>query len=202
MSTVDPDDKSGVNSMPYKDYCVTVVDKVLGQFYSGDEMVPGYTRSIERDVMKFMFKETDINGEGGIVDYPGFPDTLRLDDLVTCPTCFFNPLNPVPGGFTYVEVYDPEYWMIFKGLSDSLSCYKPMYRMISRSTNSPLDQQTIALIITKYRISFENDIAAGKPVTILPADSFHFGFPLWFFEHDKVHQIMDEIFAEWQILDE
>ncbi len=202
MSTIDPEDTSGVNSMPYKDYCVRVVDKVLGQFYAGDEMAPGYTRSIERDVLRYMFKETGVSGEGGIVDYPGFPDTLNLDEIVTCPTCFFNLQNPVPGGFTYVEVYDPEYWMVFKDIVDSQNCFRPMYRMVARSTISPLDQQTIALIINKYRISFEDDIAAGKPVTIHPADSFHFGFPLWFFEHDKVYQIMDEIFAEWQILDE
>ena len=60
----------------------------------------------------------------------------------------------------------------------------------------------MAIIITKYRKAYEADIAAGLPVTILPADSFHFGFPLWFFEHESVYQIMDEIFAEWQILDE
>jgi len=74
--------------------------------------------------------------------------------------------------------------------------------MKARSTNSPLNNQAIGLIITKYRKSFEADIENGMPVNILPADSFHFGFPLWFFEHDKVYQIMDEIFAEWQILDE
>ena len=202
MAGTTSEDTSGVNSMPYKDYCVRVVDKVVGQFYAGDEMVPGYTRNIERDVMKYMFKETDISGDDGIVDYPGFPDTLNLDDMVTCPTCFFNPQNPLPGGFTYVEVYDPWYWLDFRDIGKSQNCFNPMYRMVARSTLSPLDQQTVAIIITKFRKNFEADIAAGKPVTIIPADSFHFGFPLWFFEHDKVYQIMDEIFAEWQILDE
>ena len=74
--------------------------------------------------------------------------------------------------------------------------------MRARSTVSPVDQQTIAVIITKYRKIFEQDIENGVPVTIIPADSFHFGFPLWFFDHDAVYRIMDEIFAEWQILDE
>jgi len=123
-----------------------------------------------------------------------------LDDAVTsCPACFFKPQSR---GFSYVEVYDPQYWMTFKLIPSSLNCYNAMYRMKARSTNSPLYDQAVAVIITKYRKSFEQDIENGVPVTILPADSFHFGFPLWFFEHDKVYQIMDEIFAEWQILDE
>ena len=116
-----------------------------------------------------------------------------------CSTCFF---NPQVRGFTYVEIYDPQYWMDFKLIPSSLGCYHAMYRMRARSTISPVDQQATGVIITKYRISFENDIANGKPVTIIPADSFHFGFPLWFFERDKVDQLMDEIFTEWQILDE
>ncbi len=202
MAGTTSEDTSGVNSMPYKDYCVSVVDKVVGQFHSGEDMAPNVSRSVARDVLTYMVKETDISGDDGIVDYPGFPDTLQLDDLVTCSTCFFNPQRPNPGGFTYVEVYDPQYWMVFKGIPWSLSCFNPMYRMKARSTISPLDYQTVAIIITRYRKSFEADIEAGKPVTILPADSFHFGFPLWFFEHDKVYQIMDEIFAKWQILDE
>ena len=99
-----------------------------------------------------------------------------------------------------MEVYDPQYWLDFKLIFNSLNCFKPMYRMQARSTASPVDGQAVALIITKYRKAYEADIAAGVPVTILPADSFHFGFPLWFFNHDSVSQIMDEIFAEWQIL--
>ncbi len=199
MAGTTSEDTSGVNSMPYKDYCVSVVDKVSGTFHSGEDMAPNVNRSLTRDALSLMIKEADDGGDDGIGDYPGFPDTLLLDDQVSCPTCFF---NPQVRGFTYVEVYDPEYWLNFKLIPSSLNCYNAMYRMKSRSTNSPLDGQAIGLIITKYRKSFEADIENGVPVDILPADSFHFGFPLWFFEHDKVYQIMNEIFAEWQILDE
>ncbi len=199
MAGMTSQDTSGVNSMPYKDYCVSVVDKVSAQFRSGEDMAPNVTRSLDRDALRMAVKETEDYGDGGIEDYPGFPDTLLLDEQVTCATCFF---NPQVRGFTYVEIYDSQYWMDFKLIPSSLGCFRPMYRMRARSTVSPVDQQTIAVIITKYRKIFEQDIENGVPVTIIPADSFHFGFPLWFFDHDAVYRIMDEIFAEWQILDE
>lgn len=199
MAGLTSEDTSGVNSMPYKDYCISVVDKVSGVFHSGEDMAPNVSRILKRDAMRLMIKESEDIGEDGIVNYPGFPDSLVLSDLVTCSTCFFNPLDR---GFSYVEVYDPQYWMDFRLIPSSLNCYHPMYRMLARNSNSPLDGQAVGVIITKYRKSFEEDIANGKPVTIIPADSFHLGFPLWFFDHDKVNQIMDEIFAEWQILEE
>jgi hypothetical protein len=199
MAGTTSEDTSGVNSMPYKDYCISVVDKVSGVFFSGEDMAPNVNRSLERDALSFMVKEDEDIGESGIADYPNFPDTLSLDPMVTCSGCFF---NQQARGFTYVEVYDPQYWLDFKLIPSSRSCYHPMYRMQARSTISPLHEQTVAVIITKYRENFEAEIAAGKPVTVIPADSFHFGFPLWFFQHEKVHTIMDEIFAEWQILAE
>ena len=101
---------------------------------------------------------------------------------------------------TYIRTMS--FWLDFKLMPGSQSCFRPMYRMKARSTLSCVNDQTVAVIITRYRKNFEADIEAGKPVTILPADSFHFGFPLWFFNHEKVDQITDEIFAEWQILDE
>ncbi len=199
MAGLMSEDTSGVNSMPYKDYCISVVDKVSGVFHSGEDMAPNVNRNLERDALRLMVKESEDMGEDGIANYPGFPDSLELNDLVTCSTCFF---NPQIRGFSYVEVYDPQYWMDFRLIPSSRYCYHPIYRMRARNSNSPLDGEAVAVIITKYRKSFEQDIADGKPVTIIPADSFHFGFPLWFFDHDKVYQIMDEIFAEWQILEE
>lgn len=199
MAGLTSEDTSGVNSMPYKDYCISVVDKVSGVFHSGEDMAPNVNRNLDRDGVRYMVKDTEDPSDDGISNYPGFPDTLLLDDQVTCSSCFFNPQDR---GFSYVEVYDPQYWMDFRLIPSSLPCYHPMYRMRARSTNSPVDEQATAVIITKYRISFERDIANGKPVTILPADSFHFGFPLWFFDRDSVDLLMNEIFAEWQILDE
>jgi hypothetical protein len=197
MAGFNSEDTSGVNSMPYKDFCISVVDKIKGQFHTGENMVPNVQRDEDNDALSYIVKDWMGNGEDGIDNYPNFPDTLDLDDEVTCPTCFF---NQQVRGFTYAEVYDPQYWLDFRLIPSSLACFKPMYRMKARSTISPLHDETVALIVSHYRLKYEQDIADGKPVDILPADSFHFGFPLWFFEHDKIDVITDEIFAEWQIL--
>jgi hypothetical protein len=199
MATYDGEDTSGVNSMPYRDYCASVVDKISGQFHIGDDLPQGILRSLSRDAMSYMYKETNDANPGAIARYPNFPDRLDLDPSVTCTTCYFRPPS---GLFTYVEIYDPTYWLDFKLIPSSQGCFHPMYRMRTISTLSGLDMQAAALIITKYREKFEQDIAEGRPVDILPANSFHFGFPLWFFDRTKVNTIMDEIFREWEILDE
>lgn len=198
MAGTSSEDTSGVNSMPYRDYCVSIIDKVAGQFRSGDEMAPGYTRSLDNDGVRFLTKWDEDPDENAILAYPEFPETLDLSDEVTCPTCFFDPSDR---GFSYMEVYDPDYWKVFKQIT-SQSCFHPMYRMKALSTKSAVHDQPVALILTKYREKFEADIAAGKPVDVLPANSFHFGFPLWFFDHDKVDAIVDAIFREWEIFDD
>lgn len=199
MAEYDGDDTSGVNSLPYRDYCVSVVDKVSGQFHIGEDLPSGILRSLSRDAMSYLIKETTDADPGAIARYPNFPARLNLDPEVTCPTCYFRPPS---GLFTYVEAYDPQYWLDFKLIPSSLSCFHPMYRMRTMSTLSGLDFQTVALIITRYREKFERDIAEGRPVDVLPANSFHFGFPLWFFERNKINTIMNEIFIEWQILED
>ncbi|MCK4235509.1 MAG: hypothetical protein KAX38_00220 [Candidatus Krumholzibacteria bacterium] len=68
--------------------------------------------------------------------------TERLDlcEEITKPSTpprYFNPNNSYgPGGFTYVEIYDPEYWMD-RNYVTSQACFHPMYRMRSRNTDEP-----------------------------------------------------------------
>jgi hypothetical protein len=178
-------DQSGIYSMPYKDYCVTVLDKVVGNFRTDPEMPP---RRVEFDAMYYAYKDETF---GYNVPYPGLPDQLQLWSEVTAPGRFF---DPAIRGFTYVEIYDPSYWMDVT-IVQNQDCFAPMYRMRTRNTLSAVDNTTVALWLTKYEEvvpEVESGIAA-------PARSVHFGFPLWFFDRTAVDQIVDVIFDEWQI---
>ena len=189
MST-DPEDTSGTNSMPYKDLCVTVVDKVSANFRTDDEMPPDVFRTVDRDAMRYGVKKVD---DPVVAEHlGGFPEQMRLWSGITCTSCFFNPLVR---GFTYVEVYDPKYYMDFKLIPFSQGCFHPTYTMKARSVLSPLDNQAIAIVVTKYRDKFYG----REDITFIPAYSFHFGFPLWFFNRDDVNQAIDVIFNEWQL---
>jgi hypothetical protein len=70
-----------------------------------------------------------------------------------------------------------------------------MYRMKSKNTMSALNNQTVALWVTKYA-DVVPDVASGIAVA---APSAHFGFELWFFDRSQVSQIVDAIFGEWGI---
>ena len=94
-----------------------------------------------------------------------------------------------------MEVFDSRYWLDFKQIDESRNCFHSTYRMKARSSPSPINNQTVALVVTKFKDEFEG----MEELTFLPAYSFHFGFPLWFFDRDDVDQIMDVIFTEWQI---
>ncbi len=179
-------DMSGVYSMPYKDYCVTVLDKVLGIFRVDIGTMP--YRDVDRDAMYDAYKD-DIFGYND--PYPELPEQLQLWSEVTAPGRFF---DPTVRGFTYVEIYDPEYWMDITSFQNQ-SCFAPMYRMRARSILSPVHNTTVALWLTKYE-NVVPDVASGIAV---PARSVHFGFPLWFFDRAQVDQIVDVIFDEWQI---
>jgi hypothetical protein len=178
-------DQSGAYSMPYKDYCVTVLDKVVGIFRTDLEMP---IRSVDRDAMYDAYKDETF---GYNDTYPGLPDQLQLWEEVTAPGRFF---DPQVRGFTYVEIYDPEYWMDIT-YARNQDCFAPMYRMRTRNSLSPVHNTTIALWLTKYE-NIVPDVVAGIAV---PARSVHFGFPLWFFNRTQVDQLVDVIFDEWQI---
>lgn len=178
-------DQSGVYSMPYRDYCVTVLDKVVGTFRTDLEMP---MRSIDRDALYYAYKDETFGHNN---TYPRLPDQLQLWEEVTVPGRFF---DPQVRGFTYVEIYDPEYWMDIT-FTHSQDCFAPMYRMRARNSLSPVDHTTVGLWLTKYE-NVVPDVAAGIAI---PARSVHFGFPLWFFNRTQVDQLVDVIFDEWQI---
>ena len=183
---VDPD---YVRSMAYEDYCVTMIDKIVGIFRY-DEDMPMRRRDFY-DVMIYAYRET---ADPVAVDYLDLPERLELSDEVTAQGMYFDPTHP-PGGFTYVEIYDPEYRMSSKSLS-SQECFHPLYRMRSRSTRSAVDNTAVALCLTRY----EDIVPRVTGGIAAPARSFHFGFPLWFFDRTHVEEIADVIFEEWRIL--
>ena len=56
----------------------------------------------------------------------------------------------------------------------------------------------MALWVTKYE-----DIIPDIPLEYqqgVAAPSFHFGFPLWFFNRDQVDAIIDIVLSEWDVL--
>lgn len=176
-------DTSGVNSFAYRDYCVSVLDKVKPPFRLDEDMP---LRRVEWDAMSYAVKDKI---DPYTISHPDLPDTLALWDRVTMPGNFF---DPVIRGFTFLEVYNPEYWMRRRHIKKR-SCFHPMYRMRARDTKSQVDHQVIAFWVTEYE-----DVRADVPGAVA-APSFHCGFPLWFFNREQAAQLADVIFEEWQI---
>jgi hypothetical protein len=169
--------------MAYRDYCVSVLDKAAA-IPRGWWSMP--ERRIEWDAMSY----GNIDAIDAVTRaHPGLPRKLQLWSMVTKPGNFF---DPQVRGFTFVEVYDPEYWMTGIGAS-SQPCFHPLYRMKARSSVSAVDKTVIAFWTTKYA-----DVAAPVPGAIA-APSVHFGLPLWFFNRAQVDSIADVVFGEWGI---
>jgi hypothetical protein len=184
-------DRSGVRSMPYRDYCVTVLDKVDGFIRGGAEMP---VRSISH--YDCMSHATRDDSDPLTAAHPGLPVRLDLWEEVASSGRYFNPEDSLgPGGFTYVEIYDPEYWMARKAYL-SQPCFHPMYRMRSRREDSALNNGTVALWVAKYE-HVVPDVSSGAAVA---GASVHFGFPLWFFRRSSVDSIVTVVFDEWGIL--
>jgi len=76
----------------------------------------------------------------------------------------------------------------------SQRCFHPMYRMLAKNTGSAINNQTVAVWVTKYA-HIVPDAASG-----VAAPSAHFGFELWFFDRTQGKTIIDTIFRKWQIL--
>ncbi|MBN1884483.1 MAG: hypothetical protein JW876_03025 [Candidatus Krumholzibacteriota bacterium] len=184
------EDTSGVNCMPYRDYCIRAVDKVMGSFQNDpDEMPPDFLRSLSRDAMRLAVKDP---GDPLTAMYPGLPDSLTLWSYVTEPGMFFDPSKR---GFYYAEVYDPQYYFDFKLINGSLPCYHAMYRMRAVNTQSLINDAAVAVWISKYNDVIP-EVQSGLAVA---ANSFHFGIPLWFFNRNQVGRIVDVVFDEWQL---
>ncbi len=176
-------DTSGVNSIAYKTFCVTVVDKVKPAPRL-DPRMPD--RRIDYDAMSYGFKDTR---EPLTVGHPDLPPRLNLWSQVTKPGMFF---DPQVQGFTYVEVYNPTYWMRIIGVSRQ-ECFIPMYRMRARSTYSVVNGDVVAFWTTRYA-----SVVADAEGAV-DAPSVHFGLPLWFFNRAQVDSIADAVFREWDI---
>jgi hypothetical protein len=185
-------DTSGVNCMGYKDYCVTMLDKIDAVIRQDEDMP---TRKVTKfDAMAYAYKD---NNDPITATYPDLPAEFRLSALVTQTGAFWNPLYPGgPGGFTYVEIYNPEYWMNLK-FTQNQRCFHPMYRMRTASSISALDRTTVGIWVTKYQ-EVVPDIPPESGLA-LAAASFHLGFPLWFMDPAQSNQFIDVVFNEWGI---
>ena len=176
-------DTSGVFSMAYRDYCVTVLDKAQPALRR-DSRVP--VRSVVTDAMSYAVKDTR---DPVTVAHDKLPSTLRLWETVTLPGMFF---DPTVRGLYYAELYNPSYWM-YTVKAQQQSCFHPMFRMRTRSEYSVVNNATVAFWTTKYA-----DVVADVPGAVA-APSVHFGFPLWFFNRAQVDSVADVIFREWNI---
>ncbi len=178
-------DTSGVESMAFRDYCVSVLDKAAALprtdwWWSMPE------RRIEWDAMGYGYIDAIDAVTRARAD---LPRTLQLWSTVTKPGNFF---DPQVRGFSFVEIYDPAYWMSRIGVK-SQSCFHPLYRMRTRSSLSAVDRTVIAFWTTRYA-----GVVAPVPDAVA-APSVHFGLPLWFFNRAQVDSIADVVFGEWGI---
>ncbi|MBN1884370.1 MAG: hypothetical protein JW876_02450 [Candidatus Krumholzibacteriota bacterium] len=183
-------DRSGAESMPAADGCVTVLDKVLGSF-RGDPRMPA--RILDRhDVMVGARRDASdpVNAR-----YPLLPARLPLWSEAVAEGRWFSPDSaaPGPGGLPSVEIFDPPYWMDVISAS-SAACFHPMYRMTAFSSSSAVDGCAVALWLTRY----EDVIADAPGATAAP--SAHIGFPLWFIERAQADSLTSAVFDAWGIL--
>ncbi len=176
----------GVGTMAYKEYCVSVLDKVEGIFRS-HEYIPGYVlRDTEYDAMSYGYLDESDPITGSM---PGFPRKLELWDVVMRAGNFY---DPTVRGFIPVEVYDPEYWLVYNRITPQ-SCLHPIYRIRTRHSRSCINDQTVAFWTTKYA-----DVCPMAEGAVA-APSVHFGFPLWYFDRAQVDSIATVIFQTWNI---
>jgi hypothetical protein len=184
-------DTSSVNSCAYKDCCITMLDKIDGTFRTDSDMPMRRIRNYD-----CMYPGAVKSADMWHTRVPGMPEQLNLWSEILKAGRWYAPNEPGshPGGFTPVEIYDPAYWMGRNGVA-SQGCFHPMYRMKSKNTMSVLNNQAVALWVTKYA-DVVPDVSAGIAVA---APSAHFGFELWFFDRSQVSRIVDVIFGEWGI---
>ena len=176
-------DTSGVNSIAYKDYCVSVLDKIVPTPRI-DPRMPA--RRADWDAMTYAYRDAR---DPVTTAHAALPASLELWSRATAPGMFF---DPQVRGFTYGEIYNPGYWMSVSGVRLQ-SCFHPMYRMRTRSTLSAIDNVTVAFWTTKHAgVTAPVDGAVAAP-------SVHFGVPLWFFNRAQVDSIADAVFTAWGI---
>lgn len=183
-------DRSGVNSAAYLDYCVTVLDKVSATFRDDPGM--SWRKLDHYDVLRSAYRD---DSDPLTFSQPGLPQRLTLRDEVTAEGSYFSfDTLSTPGGFTYVEVYDPEYWMRRKALI-SQPCFHPIYRMSAADSSSAVNGAAVAIWLTRY----EHVVPESGAGAAVAAPSVHFGLPLWFFREESVDSIADVVFEKWGI---
>jgi len=183
-------DRSGVHSMPYRDYCITMIDKVEGLFRSTE----GMPRRA-RDHHDCMVAASRDDADFFTAAHPGLPPRLDLWEEVVKSGRYFDPEDTLgPGGLTSVELYDPGYWM-WKRSVLSQPCFHPLYRMRAKGEDSALNGCVAAIWVTKYD-DVVPDALTGSGVA---AASVHFGFPLWFIRRSAVDSVVSVVFDEWGI---
>ncbi len=173
---------TGENTMAYRDFCASALDKAEGLFpktYLG-------ARKLDYDAMRHAWLD---DSDPVIAGIEGLPHRLELWERVTRPGMFF---DPWVRGFHYVEYYDPEYYMHYLG-KVSQSCFHPMYRATTMNSYSVVYNSTVAFWYTKYA-----EVQASQPGCIA-APSVHLGFPLWFFDRAQADSLATAVFNVWQL---
>jgi hypothetical protein len=168
--------------MNYRDYCVTVLDKVLGIFRPDVQSM----RDLDKDALASAYRDVL---DPITASHPELPAQLHLWEEVTKPGRYF---DPRVRGFYYVEIYNPMYWMQPQKIRSRI-CFHPLYRMRTRNTRSPVNDTVIA-----FWTSAHAEVVAEAPGAVA-APSVHFGFPLWQFDHDEVQKIAEAVFREWKV---
>lgn len=175
-------DESWQNAMPYSDYGVDVIHKISADISN---------KNLNSMTLAYLDPDEPAN-----VAYPGLPDTLRMKESLTSNGAFWDPsINPTRCGLWYVEVFNDRDHQRELGAYRVPEWFHPMYRMRSCEPSSSFDFAPVAMVLT--RNAHIQALAEGT----IPANSFHFGFPLWYMNDESVNDIFDVIFTEWRIKD-
>jgi hypothetical protein len=172
--------RTGLGTMAYEDFCVTVLDKADGSF----NVALGVDRRLDYDPMRYARLD---HSDPVTASLTGLPERLELWEETTKPKRFFE-----KRGFNYIEVYDPAYYMHYTG-SLSQSCFHPMYRNVALNGRSVIHDAAVVFLHNRYsHVVAPADGCVGAP-------SVHFGFPLWFFKREQVDSLASAIFGMWQL---
>lgn len=178
-------DNSWRNAMAYDDYGVDVMDRI--RYHDGDR---------EYNSMRMAVID---NNDPMTLSYPGLPDTLRIRESLSSNGAYWDDEywsargNDTRCGIWYVECFNDRDHMNIRNAYMVPEWFHPMYRMKACSSFSDFNDAPVALVITKN--------ANIKPIAegTIAANSFHFGFPLWYLSNENVSDLLDVIFTEWRI---
>ena len=163
-------------------FCVQILDQVSGPFYPYPNLP---YRDVSIDALSYMRRANNVvTGR-----YKSFPARVDLRPEVVQSGSYF---DPAVRGFTYVEMYDPPYWMRNSGLTSSLN-FNPIYLNMTVSSRSAVRHAPVAFFSTAF------ESVVGEAPGCVGAPNVVFGLPLWFFREEQVDSIADAVFSAWQI---